>query len=53
MLWTDVQREKNQHPVKRGADTKEELLKCIYLCELCGDTHMLSFLKNALENGIG
>lgn len=53
LLWNDVQREKNQHPVKRGADTKEELLKCIYLCELCGDTYMLSFLKNALENGIG
>lgn len=51
-LWNDVQREKNQHPAKRGADTKKELLKCICLCEICDDTYQLSFLRKALEEGI-
>ena len=52
LLWNDVQREKNQHPVKRGVDIKKELQKCIMLCEMCGDTHQIPFLIDALENGV-
>lgn len=52
LLWNAVQREKNQHPRERGVDTKKELLKCIYLCEMCGDLHQLSFLHKKLEQGI-
>lgn len=49
LLWNDVQREKNQHPRKRGVDTKKELLRCIYLCEICGDLHQLPFFYKKLE----
>lgn len=52
LLWNDVQREKNQHLVKRGADTKKELTKCICLCEISGDLHKIPFYKRALEKGI-
>jgi len=52
LLWNDVQRVKNQHPARRGADTKKELLKCIYLCEVCDVQYQLSFLRKALEEGI-
>ena len=47
--WNDVQRTKNQHQVKRGADTKKEILKCIYFCEMSGDLHHLPFYKRVLE----
>lgn len=52
LLWNDEQREKNQHPVKRGADTKKELLKCIYLCEISDNQYQLSFLRKKLREGI-
>ena len=52
LLWNDIQRGKNQHQVKRGADTKKELLKCIYFCEMSGDLHHLSFYKRVLEEGM-
>lgn len=52
MLWNDVQRVKNQHPAKKGVDTKKELLNCIYLCEMCDNVHQLSFLEDAMKNGI-
>lgn len=52
LLWNDAQREKEQHPVKRGADTKKELLKCIYLCEISDEMYQLSFLRKVLEEGI-
>ncbi len=51
LLWNDVQRVKNQHPAKRDADTKKELLKCIYLCEISDNQYQLSFLKERLQKG--
>lgn len=49
LLWNAEQRKKNQHPIKRGADTKKELLKCITLCEICNDEYQLSFLKKVVK----
>ncbi len=51
LLWNDVQRVKNQHPAKQDADTKKELLKCIYLCEISDNQYQLSFLKERLQKG--
>lgn len=52
LLWNEVQREKNQHHVKRDADIKKELQECVFLCEVCNDKYQLPFLKKALEKGI-
>ena len=53
LLWNDVQRKKEQHPVKRDVDVKKELKKCIRLCEMSGNLYHIPFFEERLETGIG
>ena len=52
ILWNDEQRKKEQHPIHLGVDVKQELIKCIHLCEMSGNLRRMSFYKKKLENGI-
>ncbi len=52
LLWNDVQRKKEQHPVKRDVDVREELQKCRYLCEMCFDKRGMMFFEKKLKEGM-
>ena len=49
LFWNNEQRLKKQHPIKLGADTKQELIKCINFCEMSGSLRFISFYKKKLE----
>ena len=52
LLWNDVQRKKEQHPVKRDVDVRKELQKCRYLCEMCCDKRGMMFFEKKLKEGM-
>ena len=52
LLWNDVQREKNQHPVKRGVDVKKELELCIRFCMMHKYTYKIPFYHRKIEEGM-
>lgn len=52
MLWNDRQRKKKQLPTKYNIDYKEELLRCTYLAELCGNTQRIPFYKEMLNEDV-
>lgn len=52
LLWNDVQRKKEQHPVKRDVDITKELEKCRCLCEMCCDKRGMMFFEKKLKEGM-
>ena len=52
ILWNKEQRNKKQHPVFMGVDIKQELIKCIHLCEMSGNLRRITFYQKKLENNI-
>ena len=52
LIWTDVQRKKEQYPTVLDVDKKQELMKCINFCEMSGALYRISFYSKKLENGI-
>lgn len=52
LLWNDEQRKKEQQPVKRDADVKKELMKCVRFSEICDNIHYIPYFMKALEGGM-
>ncbi len=49
LFWNTEQCKKEKHPVNEGVDEKQDLIKCIYLCEMSGNLRKIPFYNKKLE----
>ncbi len=49
LFWNAEQRKKEQHPEEEDVVTKQELIKCIYFCEMSGNLRKIPFYNKKLE----